>query len=325
MPEQAGLEVGAADAAVVSGGSGEPVAASSDMELGLIAPDHEAPKPDAATPETPKVEAPGTEASKAEAPKLEPPKAEPRAPGKILVMSPGDRSWHDEAAGAAPKADAAPAGKRRISAMAAVIALAAIAGAISGALATAGVMHFAGKDGSSAHTQGLEASVARIDADVLALKASVEHTSRMATGQYNKVSDRLDRLEKAQAEPAARLAKLSEAVDRLRAAPAAAPVQSAAAKEVTGSVNQVAAAAPAATPASPPVPAAPNVQLSRPPTVQGWVLRDVGHGSALVEGRDGLYEVYAGDPLPGVGRVDAIRRQDGRWVVVTSKGLIVSR
>ena len=33
----------------------------------------------------------------------------------------------------------------------------------------------------------------------------------------------------------------------------------------------------------------------------------------------------SGDPVPGAGRVDAIRRQDGRWVVVTSKGLIVGR
>jgi hypothetical protein len=29
--------------------------------------------------------------------------------------------------------------------------------------------------------------------------------------------------------------------------------------------------------------------------------------------------------VPGLGRVDAIRRQDGHWVVVTTKGLIVSR
>ena len=29
--------------------------------------------------------------------------------------------------------------------------------------------------------------------------------------------------------------------------------------------------------------------------------------------------------FPGLGRVDAIRKQDGRWVVVTSKGLIVAR
>ena len=61
------------------------------------------------------------------------------------------------------------------------------------------------------------------------------------------------------------------------------------------------------------------------PTVEGWVLRDVANGSALIEGRRGMYEVYAGDPVPGLGRVDAIRKQDGHWVVVTSKGLIVAR
>jgi hypothetical protein len=29
--------------------------------------------------------------------------------------------------------------------------------------------------------------------------------------------------------------------------------------------------------------------------------------------------------LPGLGRIENIRRQDGRWVVVTSKGLILAR
>jgi hypothetical protein len=45
----------------------------------------------------------------------------------------------------------------------------------------------------------------------------------------------------------------------------------------------------------------------------------------LIESHDGLFEVRVGDPVPGVGDVDAIRRQDGRWAVVTSKGLIVGR
>jgi hypothetical protein len=71
--------------------------------------------------------------------------------------------------------------------------------------------------------------------------------------------------------------------------------------------------------------AAPKAEVGRLPTVEGWRLRDVANGGALIEGRGGLYEVYAGDPIPGIGRVDAIRRQDGRWVVVTSKGLIVAR
>jgi hypothetical protein len=68
-----------------------------------------------------------------------------------------------------------------------------------------------------------------------------------------------------------------------------------------------------------------KTEVARLPTVEGWVLRDVDRGSALIEGRRGVFEVYAGDPVPGLGRVDAIRRQDGRWVVVTSKGLIVAR
>ena len=55
------------------------------------------------------------------------------------------------------------------------------------------------------------------------------------------------------------------------------------------------------------------------------MLREVADGGALIEGRRGIYEVYPGDPVPGLGRVDAIRKQDGRWVVVTSKGLIVAR
>ena len=161
--------------------------------------------------------------------------------------------------------------------------------------------------------------MARIENDILALKASVEHTARTDTAQFNKTSDRLDKLEKAQAEPAAKLAKLSEAVDKLRAAPPVAPAAvaaaPAAAKEVTGSVA----------PAAPSPVAAPKVEVGRLPTVEGWRLRDVGNGGALIESRRGIFEVYAGDPVPGLGRVDAIRRQDGRWVVVTSKGLIVAR
>ena len=263
------------------------------------------------------------DAPKANAPKAEAPKADaPRTAGKIMIMSSGDRAW--EGKGAGPEAESGQGqgmfGKRRLSAMAAVVALAAAAGALGGALATAGIQHFVGNDATSAGSRAVEASVARIDADILALKAGVEHTSKLGMSQFNKTSDRLDKVEKAQAEPAAKLAKLSEAVDRLRAAPPAVPVPVAAApvaaKEVTGSI-----APPAATPAA----VAPKVEVARLPTVEGWVLRDVANGGALIEGRRGMYEVYAGDPVPGLGKVDAIRRQDGRWVVVTSKGLVVAR
>jgi hypothetical protein len=61
------------------------------------------------------------------------------------------------------------------------------------------------------------------------------------------------------------------------------------------------------------------------PQVEGWRLRGVGRGIALIQGRRGLFQVHTGTIIPGVGRVDAIRRQDGRWVVVTAKGLIVGQ
>jgi hypothetical protein len=210
--------------------------------------------------------------------------------------------------------------------MAAVVALATVAGALGGALATAGVGKLMAGDSAQASVKdsALEASVTRLDAEIVALKAGLEHSSKTTTGQLNKASDRLDKVEKAQAEPAAKLAKLSETVDKLRAAQASATAVAAApapAKEVTGTIPQQAAAA--AVPSAPPAPSKPEV--ARLPTVEGWVLRDVSNGYALIESRRGMYEVYAGDPVPGLGRVDAIRKQDGRWVVVTSKGLIVAR
>jgi hypothetical protein len=46
---------------------------------------------------------------------------------------------------------------------------------------------------------------------------------------------------------------------------------------------------------------------------------------ALVENRQGdLFEITDDSTLPGVGRVEGIKRQDGQWVVVTARGLITS-
>jgi hypothetical protein len=285
--------------------------------------------------ETVAVDAPKAEAAKVDTPKAEAPEADaPRTPGKIMIMSNDEHAWDEHAwtenawdnHGVGPEADSeqpsSVLGKRRFVALAAVVVLAMVAGAVGGALATAGLGHFTGGDApaAAAGNQALEASVARIDADVLSLKTSVDHTSKLGMSQFNKTSERLDKLEKAQIEPAAKLAKLSEAVEKLHAAPPPAPVPVAAAapapaKEVTGSIS-----APAAAPA-----AAPKVEVARLPTVEGWLLRDVANGGAVIEGRQGIFEVYAGDPVPGLGRVDAIRRQDGHWVVVTSRGLIVAR
>ncbi|WP_298278261.1 hypothetical protein [uncultured Bradyrhizobium sp.] len=326
----------------------EPVMAAAGVEAPRLAPEQEetSPKADAPKVEAPRVEAPRVEPSRLdpmieakidakieptnmEVPKVETGKREePRFPGKLMIMAPGDRTWDHEATASKPGAEQAakaagkPAGSRRLGAMAAVIALATVAGAIGGALATAGLGHLAAPAAAAAKDtaakdaaakEAADASLARMESEIAALKASVEQTAKAGQAQFSKASDRIEKVEKAQAEPIAKLNKLSETVDKLRAPPQTTVAAATPAREVTGSVTPAAA------------PAAPRPEVGRLPVVDGWALRDVGNGGALIEGRGGIYEVYAGDPVPGLGRVDAIRKQDGRWVVVTSKGLIVSR
>lgn len=59
------------------------------------------------------------------------------------------------------------------------------------------------------------------------------------------------------------------------------------------------------------------------PVLQGWQVRDVYNGIAVVQsGRGAPMEVEPGDNLPGGNRVLAIRRLGGSWAVVTERGII---
>src|ERR1700722_3564615 len=175
--------------------------------------------------ETSKAETSKAETSKAETSKAEIPAADaPRIPGRVMIMSAGDRSWDSNDAGPAPESEPTSGmfGKRRLGAFAAVVALAAGGGALGGAVGPGRLGHFGGDNTASVANHGLdnhafEASVARLDADVQALKVGADHASRLGMTQFNKTSERLDKVEKAQLEPAAKLA--SEAVEKLHATP----------------------------------------------------------------------------------------------------------
>jgi hypothetical protein len=76
-----------------------------------------------------------------------------------------------------------------------------------------------------------------------------------------------------------------------------------------------------------PLSPAPVPTSGTPPTaiVPGWAVRDVYRGVAMLQSRmGGMVEVEAGDVLPNLGRIEAFRRQDGHWVVITSRGMIMS-
>jgi len=239
-----------------------------------------------------------------------------RAPAKVINTATGNRAWEGNGAGQQPNSAPKPAvpGKGSLSALAAVAAVAAVAGALGSAVLIYGLPRMAGNEIASDQNRAVEASVARIDTAIQALKASVENTSRLSLAQLSKTSERLEKIEKAQTDPTSKLGRLSEALELLRDAPppVAAPAAEAriVSKDATGSI----------TPAVAPKPA-----VARLPIVDGWLLRRIAGGVAYIEGSDGMFEVHPGDPVPGLGRIDAIRRQDGRWVVVTSRGLVVGR
>jgi hypothetical protein len=197
----------------------------------------------------------------------------------------------------------------RFTLLAAALALAAALGAMIGALAGYGLARPAATAAVAGRTgmediQALKENVVQARTDLAALKLSMDSASRNVAAQITKIGERLDRVERAQAEPVAKLNKAIEALERLSRGEAAS-----AAKDVTGAIMP---------------PAGFATQGGKPGAVEGWVVRDVHRGTALLEGRMGLIEVDPGDVVPGLGRVDAIRRQDGRWVVVTPRGLIMS-
>ena len=66
------------------------------------------------------------------------------------------------------------------------------------------------------------------------------------------------------------------------------------------------------------------VPETRPTTIEGWTVREVRGGTAILDGPDGVWTVTRGDTVPGVGRIDSIVRWGNRWIVATANGLIAT-
>ena len=215
----------------------------------------------------------------------------------------------DQSAEPAPGPAASGVQWQKYSPLAASVALALIVGALAGTAATIGLSHDAPAAANtvlSEETRTLRERVVRLSGELAALKTGIETANRTSSTQLTRIGERLDRAEKAQAEPAAKLAKIAESLDRMerRTASAATPP---AAPDVTGSVTGV------------------ENQQAKPPAIEGWRLLDFYAGRVVLESRNGtLFEVGPGSNLPGVGKVETIKRVDGKVVITTPKGTITS-
>jgi hypothetical protein len=135
----------------------------------------------------------------------------------------------------------------------------------------------------------VQGAMASLRNELSAIKSSVENSNRDVNAQLAKFTEQLEK--RTSAQPSAQ-------------APARSPA------DVTGSVRPQALATPSA---------------PRPRVIEGWALRRVSRGTAIIQGHEGAIEVVAGDIVPGIGRIESIRRLDGRWVVLTHGGMITAQ
>ena len=204
------------------------------------------------------------------------------------------------------KAAAAPQRSKRFGALAASVAFAAGFGSFIGSVSGSGLVRLiyppAPPPAPTSSTENTIAAMREVKlelAQLAALKSSLDVAARNTTNQYAKIADRLDRIDQ-------RSAAAAETTASLPPASLAAPPP-----------TQTAALATVAPPAEP-------TKLSDR-ILLDWLVHDVQNGHALVESRyGGFFAVSTGSVLPGIGRVDMIKRQDGHWVVLTARGTITS-
>jgi hypothetical protein len=194
----------------------------------------------------------------------------------------------------------------------------------------------------------VEASRAQTHMAIIEFSARVDKLDRETAARLaaagRQAVDRFDRMDR---EISARLgevgkaaAQTSQRVEKLEQRPAA-PLTTGVslslpslAQPAPVMMAPIPAALPAPQPVAPPLPpmAIPGETTQVAPTpprsakaripVNGYVLRDVRDGVAVLEGHTGLRQVTMGDAIPGAGTVRAIQKRGSEWVVVTSIGVI---
>jgi hypothetical protein len=133
-------------------------------------------------------------------------------------------------------------------------------------------------------------AVTKLQNDIAVLKSNTESAPKAGNSNSSATSTSAP----------GQISNLSERFDRIERR-----IDALATKETTGSV-----------------PAAPLPKAAHAP-LAGWSVRDVYRNAALIQGTKlGMMEVSPGDNIPGLGRIHSIRQQDGRWVVITSRGII---
>ncbi|WFU27027.1 hypothetical protein QA649_12725 [Bradyrhizobium sp. CB1717] len=159
----------------------------------------------------------------------------------------------------------------------------------------------------------LRKQVSGVSENLDGLRTAVDQSSKATNDRFGRFAENLDRIERVSSSSTVKLDKLAQAQAQAPATVASQPpsptmpmMASVAVPEYTGSV-----------------PASERTAAPRK-VVKGWSVRQAYEGIAILQSPNGVIEAVLGQQVPGLGRIEEIRSENGRLVVETSGGVIYS-
>ncbi len=161
----------------------------------------------------------------------------------------------------------------------------------------------------------LRRQVSGVSENLDGLRTAVDQSSKATNDRFGRFAENLDRIERVSSSSTAKLDKIAQvqaqppapAIVQTQPAPQQGPMMaSVAAPEFTGSV-----------------PASERASVPRK-TIKGWSVRQAYEGIAILQGPNGVVEAVLGQQVPGLGRIEEIRSENGRLVVESSGGVVYS-
>ncbi|UWU94496.1 hypothetical protein [Bradyrhizobium sp. CB1015] len=164
----------------------------------------------------------------------------------------------------------------------------------------------------------LRKQVSGVSENLDGLRTAVDQSSKVTNDRFGRFAENLDRIERVSSSSTAKLDKLAQVQAQAQAqAPAPATVQT---QPVSQGPMMAAVAAPEFTGSVP----APERASAPRKAIKGWSVRQAYEGIAILQGPNGVIEAVLGQQVPGLGRIEEIRNENGRLVVEASGGVIYS-
>ncbi|MDF0579360.1 hypothetical protein [Bradyrhizobium yuanmingense] len=166
----------------------------------------------------------------------------------------------------------------------------------------------------------LRKQVSGVSENLDGLRTAVDQSSKVTNDRFGRFAENLDRIERVSSSSTVKLDKLAQVQAQAQAAQAPAPATVQTQPALPQGPMMAAVAAPEFTGSVP----APERASAPRKAIKGWAVRQAYEGIAILQGPNGVIEAVLGQQVPGLGRIEEIRNENGRLVVEAGGGVIYS-